>query len=105
MDDSPHEPDLDDLHPDAPDTFALRRRVLLTALVTLALYVVALVVIDALRAPPFAALIVAVLIYLFAVRPMMKPVRDAVKLRRRLAFQAWADARDAGTLDDGTPRG
>ena len=105
MDDAPREPDLDDLHPDAPDTFALRRRVLLTALVTMSLYVVALVVIDALRAPPYAALVVALLIYLFVVRKMMKPVRDAVKLRRRLAFQAWSDAREAGTLDDGTPRG
>lgn len=98
--------DDDALHPEAPDTFALRRRVLLTAVVTLALYVLALVLLDAVGAPTGYALVAAALIYLFVVRPMMRPVRDAVKLRRRLAFQAWSEARDANSLDDGdTPRG
>lgn len=98
--------DDDALHPEAPDTFALRRRVLLTALVTLGLYVLALVLLDAVGAPTGYALVAAALIYLLVVRPMMRPVRDAVKLRRRLAFQAWADARDADDLPDGgQPRG
>lgn len=99
------DPSHDDLHPDAPDTFALRRRVLLTGVVALALYVTAIVVLDALSAPSLYALLAAGLIYAFVVRPMMRPVRDAVRLRRRLAFQAWADAREAGTLDDEPPRG
>lgn len=94
-----------DLHPEAPDTFALRRRVLLTAAVTLVLFVGAVVVLDALRAPSLAALVVAALLWLFVVRPMMRPVREAVALRRRLAYAAWADARESGALDDGDPRG
>jgi hypothetical protein len=36
-------------------------------------------------------LIALVLEYLLIVRPLMRPVRDAVKLRRRLAYQAWLD--------------
>jgi hypothetical protein len=95
----------DDLHPEAPDPFALRRRVLLTGLVTLALYVVAVVLLDATGAPSLAALPVAALLYLFVVRPMMRPVREAVALRRALAFRAWQEAREAGTLDDGPPPG
>lgn len=92
-----------DLHPDAPDTAALRRRVLLTAVVTLVLFVVAVVALDALRAPSLAAPVVAALLWLFVVRPMMRPVREAVALRRRLAFAAWAEARGSGGLDDGAP--
>lgn len=94
-------PPEDDLHPDAPDTYALRRRVLLTGVVTLALYVAALVLLDALGAPSLAALVVAALLYLFVVRPMMRPVREAVALRRRLAYQAWLESRDQPGPDAG----
>lgn len=94
-----------DLHPDAPDTFALRRRVLLTGVVALVLYVTGLVLLDALGAPSLAALLVAAVIYVVVIRPMMRPVREAVALRRRLAFLAWSEAREAGTLDDEPPRG
>ena len=31
------------------------------------------------------------LVYLGVLRPLLKPVRDAVKLRRRLAYQAYLD--------------
>jgi hypothetical protein len=99
----PSEPE--DLHPEAPDTFALRRRVLLTALVTLVLFVGAVVLMDAVRAPSLTVLLVAAVLYLFVVRPMMRPVREAIALRRALAFRAWADAREAGALDDEPPRG
>lgn len=92
-----------ELHPEAPDPFALRRRVLLTGLVTLVLYAAAVVLLDALGAPSLAALVVAALLYLFVVRPMMRPVREAVALRRRLAFQAWQEQRDAGAFDDDGP--
>jgi hypothetical protein len=98
-------PGPDDLHPEAPDTFALRRRVLLTGVVALVLYVAGVVLLDALRAPSLYALLLAALIYVSVVRPMMRPVREAVALRRRLAFNAWAEAREAGTLDDEPPRG
>ena len=85
--------DEEPLHPATPDAGALRRRVLLTGLLALGLYVVALVVLDALGAPSWYALVAAALIWFFAVRPLMQPVRDAVRLRRRLAYQAWLEQR------------
>jgi hypothetical protein len=94
--------DRDDLHPDAPDTFALRRRVLVTGLLALVLYIASVVLLDALGAPSLYGFLAAALIYVFVVRPMMAPVRAAVKLRRRLAFQAWAESRDDDA--DGPPR-
>jgi len=93
-----HEPE--DLHPDTPDTFALRRRVLLTALAALGLYVLALVLIETLGAPTWTALVAAALIYLFVVRPLMRPVRAAIALRRRLAYLAWAEQRDGADRPD-----
>lgn len=83
-----------ELYPGTPDTFALRRRVLLTAFVALVLYIAAVVALDAFGAPSLFALVAAGLIYAFVIRPMMRPVRAAISLRRRLAFQAWADSRD-----------
>jgi hypothetical protein len=83
-----------ELHPQTPDPGTLRRRVLLTGLLALGLYVVALVVLDAFGAPAWYALLVAGLIWFFVVRPLMQPVRDAVRLRRRLAYQAWLEQRD-----------
>jgi archaellum biogenesis protein FlaJ (TadC family) len=94
------DPSHDDLHPQTPDTFALRRRVLLTGVLSLVLYVAVVVLLDALGAPSLYALLAVGLIYAAVVRPLMRPVREAVRLRRRLAFQAWADAREAGALDD-----
>ena len=93
----------DDLHPDAPDTFALRRRVLLTALVAFVLYVLSLVVIETVGLPSWSALPALVLVYVLAVRPLMRPVREAVALRRRLAYLAWAEQR--GTADGEAPHG
>ena len=87
-------PDEPELEPGTPDPAALRRRVLLTAVLALALWVVAVVVLDAFSAPPLYGLLAAALIFVFVVRPLMQPVREAVRLRRRLAYQAWLDARD-----------
>lgn len=85
----------DDLHPDTPDVGALKRRVLLTALLTLLAWVCAVVLLDALGlVGPLYALAAAVVVYAAVVRPLMRPVRDAVRLRRRLAYQAWLDARE-----------
>jgi hypothetical protein len=47
-----------------------------------------------LGAPSWYALVGAALIWFFVVRPLMQPVRDAVTLRRRLAYQAWLEQRD-----------
>ncbi len=94
----------DDLHPQAPDTFSLRRRVLLTGVVSLTLYLASVVLLDALDAPGLVIFVFAALIYLFVIRPMMRPVREAVALRRQLAFQAWQDERDTAA-DDEPPRG
>ena len=84
----------DDLHPQTPDVAALRRRVLLTGVLTLGAWVLAVVLLDALGLGPLFAVLAAVAIYLLVVRPLMRPVRDAVRLRRRLAYQAWLDERD-----------
>jgi hypothetical protein len=96
-------PGADDLHPQTPDVAALRRRVLVTAVLALLAWVTALVVLDALRLGPWSALLAAAVIYLVLVRPMMSPVRDAVRLRRRLAYQAWLDSR--GDEATGDPHG
>lgn len=96
----------DDLHPGTPDVAALRRRVLLTALVSMLAWVCAVVVLDALALGPLFAALAALLIYLVVVRPLMRPVRNAVRLRRRLAYQAWLDSRadsDDGAAGRGGP--
>jgi hypothetical protein len=83
-----------DLHPGTPDVRALQRRVLLTGVLALGAWVLALVVLDAVGGGPFSALLAAVVIYLAVVRPLMAPVRQAVRLRRRLAYQAWLASRE-----------
>lgn len=79
------------MHPDAPDPYALKRRVLLTAVVTLALFVTLGAVADAVGGGPLMVVGGFVLIYVFVMRPMMKPVREALALRRALAFRAWQE--------------
>ena len=90
------EHDVDDLHPGTPDVGALRRRVLLTALLSLGAWVVALVALDALGLGPLYAVLAAAVIYVLVIRPLMAPVREALRLRRRLAYQAWLDSREDG---------
>jgi len=79
----------------APDTRALKRRVLLTGLVTLGAFLVTAYGIAWLNdfdgSNNAYLLIAVVLIYLLITRPLLRPVRDAIKLRRRLAYQAWLD--------------
>jgi hypothetical protein len=74
-----------------PDTYALRRRVLLVGLLALVLYLGTAWVVTQLDASDAWLLILVVVEYLLVVRPLMRPVRDAVRLRRRLAYQAWLD--------------
>ncbi len=75
------------------DAALLRRRVLLTALLTLALFVTMTYVHTALGVSDWWLAPAAVLLYALVVRPLMAPVRAATRLRRDLAYQAWLDQR------------
>ncbi len=75
----------------APDTYALRRRVLLVAACVLPLYFASAFLITWLGVSDAWLLVALALIYLLVARPLMRPVRDAIALRRRLAYQAWLD--------------
>jgi small-conductance mechanosensitive channel len=74
----------------APDTYALRRRVLLTAGIVVPLYFAAAFFITWLDVSDAWLLVAIALIYLLVARPLMQPVREAIKLRRRLAYESWA---------------
>ena len=76
-----------------PDTVALRRRVLLTGALLLTLFLAYGYVLAAVQASQIWVVPGFVLLYLLVVRPLLRPVRDAVKLRRRLAYQAFLDSR------------
>ena len=94
MNDFPDRPTGDALPLGAPDTYALRRRVLLVGVVSLALFFVTAYTIAWLEVSDAWLLICMALIYLLVVRPLMRPVREAIKLRRRLAYDAWLDDRN-----------
>jgi hypothetical protein len=74
-----------------PDTYALRRRVLLAGVLSLVLWLSLAWTIAWLEVSDAWLLIGTVLLYLLVTRPLMHPVREAIKLRRRLAYQAWLD--------------
>ena len=74
-----------------PDTYALRRRVLLAGVLSLVLWLSLAWTIAWLRVSDAWLLVGTVLLYLLVTRPLMQPVREAVKLRRRLAYQSWLD--------------
>ncbi|MCW2615957.1 MAG: hypothetical protein JWN08_2951 [Frankiales bacterium] len=78
------------------DTAALRRRVLLTGVVALVLFVAVSVALLSSGLPDWMVLPAAVLLYVLVVRPMMQPVRDAVRLRRDVAYQAFFDQKGGG---------
>lgn len=86
---------MNSLPPDVPDSYALRRRVLLTGLIAVALWVAATYGIYLLGVSDAWVLIAIALIYLVAIRPMMRPVREAIKLRHRLAYDAYRSEREA----------
>jgi hypothetical protein len=83
----------------APDTFALRRRVLLAGLLSIVLWFALAWTIAWMEVSDAWLLIGTVVLYLVVTRPLMHPVREAVKLRRRLAYQAWLD--EKGTQEPG----
>ncbi|MCW2599520.1 MAG: hypothetical protein JWM02_1349 [Frankiales bacterium] len=72
-----------------PDTYALRRRVLLVGVLVIPLYLLSAYVVYLLGVSDAWLLIALALIYLLVVRPLMRPVREAIKLRRRLAYDNW----------------
>jgi hypothetical protein len=72
-----------------PDPYALRRRVLLTAVLTFVLFMTAAYVVTALGVSSAWLLLALLLLGVLVVRPLMRPVRDATALRRRLAYQAF----------------
>jgi small-conductance mechanosensitive channel len=85
-----------DADPQPPDPIALRRRVLLTGALALALFLVYGYLLAALQADQLWVLPGTVILYVVVVRPLLRPVRDAVRLRRRLAYQAFLESRENG---------
>ena len=77
-----------------PDTYALRRRVLLTALVGFVLFLGIGWVVAWLDVADAWLLVGMALGYLLVLRPLMRPVRDAIRLRRRLAYSAYLAERE-----------
>jgi hypothetical protein len=86
----------DELPLGVPDTYALRRRVLVVAAVVVPLYLLASYIVFLLDVSDAWLVVALALIYLVVVRPMMRPVREAIKLRRRLAYDAWLAERNRG---------
>ncbi len=85
----------EELAPGTPDPFALRRRVLGTAVLTLVLFLTAAYVITALDVSSLWLVLAVVLLYALVVRPLMRPVHEASALRRRLAYQAYLDGKES----------
>lgn len=74
-----------------PDPSALKRRVLLTGLLSFALWLTLAWVIAWLEISDAWLVIGTVVLYICVTRPLMHPVREAIRLRRRLSYQAWLD--------------
>jgi cbb3-type cytochrome oxidase subunit 3 len=72
-----------------PDTYALRRRVLLTGLVGFVAFLATGWLVAWLDVADAWLLIGMALVYLTVMRPMLRPVREAIRLRRRLAYSAY----------------
>jgi cbb3-type cytochrome oxidase subunit 3 len=72
-----------------PDTSALRRRVLLTGLVAFVLFLAIGWLVAWLEVADAWLLIGMGLVYVTVMRPMLRPVREAIRLRRRLAYSAY----------------
>lgn len=79
----------------APDPSALRRRVLLTGVVTFGLFLVLAFAVASAELSDWWLLVGMAAVYGAVIRPLMRPVREASKLRRSLAYQAFLDGKDA----------
>ncbi|MBK5305986.1 MAG: hypothetical protein JJD92_04780 [Frankiaceae bacterium] len=84
------------MEPHAPDPAVLRRRVLLAGALSLLLFGIVAYVVAAAGVSDWWLLVGMVIVYGLVIRPLMQPVRDASKLRRRLAFQAFLDSKKDG---------
>ena len=73
---------------------ALRRRVLLTGVVSLLLFFVIAYAVASAGVSDIWLLLAMVVAYVVVIRPLMRPVREASSLRRRLAYQAFLDGRE-----------
>jgi hypothetical protein len=80
-----------------PDTYALRRRVLLTAVVGLVVFLALGRLVAWLEVADAWLLIGMALAYVVLLRPMLRPVREAIRLRRRLAYSAYLAEKDRET--------
>jgi hypothetical protein len=72
----------------------LRRRLLLTAVVTMGLFLVIAYAIATAGLADWWVLVGMGVAYVLVIRPMMRPVREVTKLRRSLAYQAFLDGKD-----------
>jgi hypothetical protein len=79
--------------PVVPDPAALRRRILLTGLVSFAVFLVVAYGVASSGLPDWWLLVAMAVVYGVVIRPLMQPVRDASKLRRSLAYQAFLDSK------------
>lgn len=77
-----------------PDPVALRRRVLLTGLASVGLFLVLAYAVASAGASDWWLLAGTAILYAAVVRPLMRPVRDASRLRRSLAYRAFLDGKD-----------
>ena len=68
---------------------------LLTGVVSFALFLVVAYVVASAGASDWWLLLGMAVLYVLVIRPLMRPVRDASKLRRRLAYQAFREGKDA----------
>ncbi|MCW2620636.1 MAG: hypothetical protein JWL64_238 [Frankiales bacterium] len=82
-----------DLPTAPPDPVALRRRVLATGVLTLLLFFAASFVVATVHASSWWLLLAVAVLYTAVTRPLLSPVSAAIKLRRRLAYQAFLEQR------------
>lgn len=80
--------------PEFSDPMALRRRVLLTGVVSMLLFFVLAYLVATAGVSDWWLLLAMVVAYIVVIRPLMRPVRAASSLRRRLAYQAFLDSRE-----------
>ena len=78
----------------APDTYALRRRVLAVGALSLVLFLGIAYVIAWLEVSDAWLLVSMGIVWFAVIRPLMRPVREALRLRRRLAYQAFLEERE-----------
>ena len=77
------------------DSAVLRRRVLAVGLVSMVAFFAISITITSTGLPNWLVLPAVVLLYLLAIRPLMAPVHEAIRLRRAVAYQAFLAERQA----------